>query len=70
MPGGVQARIVTTQSSQQRQAQEDEEVDDQALARAVACNQNKPPLKFVLLENEAVNAAIEDDIRQDLERVG
>ena len=45
-------------------------VDAGALKAAVACNQKRDPLKFLLLENEAVNAAIEDDIRQDLARIG
>lgn len=46
------------------------QVDAGALQAAVACNQKREPLKFLLLENEAVNAAIEDDIRQDLARIG
>jgi len=41
-----------------------------ALDDAMACNQQYGPLVFLLLEDEAVNAAIEDDIRNDLAKVG
>jgi ABC-type transport system substrate-binding protein len=40
------------------------------LDAAIECNQGYGPLKFVILEEEAVNAAIEDDIRQDLAKLG
>mmetsp|Transcript_16392 Transcript_16392/g.40016 ORF Transcript_16392/g.40016 Transcript_16392/m.40016 type:complete len:261 (+) Transcript_16392:404-1186(+) len=41
-----------------------------ALDDAIACNKQYGPLVFVLLEDEAVNAAIEDDIRNDLAKIG
>jgi len=41
-----------------------------SLDRAVECNKKFGPLVFVLLEDEAVNAAIEDDIRGDLAKLG
>ena len=45
-------------------------VDQASLDAAIECNKEFGPLKFILLEDEAVNAAIEDDIRADLEKVG
>ncbi|KAL3939759.1 MAG: hypothetical protein SGARI_001251 [Bacillariaceae sp.] len=45
-------------------------VNPAVLDAAVACNQEYGPLTFVLLEDEAVNAAIEDDIRADLAKIG
>jgi ABC-type transport system substrate-binding protein len=45
-------------------------VDEAALKRASECNRNRGTLDFVLLENEAVNAAVEDDIRADLAKIG
>lgn len=47
-----------------------QDVDSGALSRAVACNKEYGSLKFLLLENEAVNAAVEDDIRKDLAEIG
>jgi hypothetical protein len=47
-----------------------DQVNPMALEAAKNCNQNYGPLDFVLLEDEAVNAAIEDNIRQDLEKIG
>ena len=46
------------------------QVDAEALQAAIDCNRQHGPLKFLLLENEAVNAAIEDDIRRDLAEIG
>lgn len=46
------------------------EVDQAALAAAIECNKKHIPLKFVLLKDEAVNAAVEDDIRRDLAKIG
>jgi hypothetical protein len=45
-------------------------VDEAALKRASQCNQERGTLDFVLLEDEAVNAAVEDDIRNDLAQIG
>ena len=41
-----------------------------SLDEAIACNSEFGKLVFVLLEDEAVNAAIEDDIRSDLAKIG
>ena len=46
------------------------DVNQGALDAAISCNKEFGPLTFVLLEDEAVNAAIEDDIRQDLAKIG
>jgi ABC-type transport system substrate-binding protein len=35
-----------------------------------ACNAKHPPLDFYLIEGDAVGAAVEDNIRRDLERIG
>ena len=48
----------------------EQSVNPEALEAAIACNQEYGPLTFVLLEDEAVNAAIEDDIRNDLAKIG
>ena len=45
-------------------------VNPGVLEAAISCNQEYGKLVFVLLENEAVNAAIEDDIRSDLAKIG
>jgi ABC-type transport system substrate-binding protein len=45
-------------------------LQETSMEDAVQCNQDHGPLTFVLLENEAVNAAVEDDIRQSLATVG
>ncbi|KAG7346565.1 nickel ABC transporter, periplasmic nickel-binding protein [Nitzschia inconspicua] len=45
-------------------------IDQAALDAAIACNKKYGTLKFLVLENEAVNAAVEDDIRRDLAKVG
>ena len=46
------------------------EIDQAALDAAIQCNQAHGPLIFVLLENEAVNALVEDDVRSDLAKIG
>lgn len=51
------------------QAQEIE-VTTAAVNAAIECNKDYGPLSFVLLEDEAVNAAVEDDIRADLAKLG
>lgn len=45
-------------------------VSQAAIDAAIKCNQEYGPLSFLLLKDEAVNAAIEDDIRQDLAKIG
>ena len=40
------------------------------LSDAVECNSGLPPLRFTLVEGDAVGAAIEDDIRIDLAKIG
>jgi len=45
-------------------------VDEAALDQAKACNSAKGRLTFVVLKDEAVNLAIEDDIRKDLAAIG
>ena len=40
------------------------------LSTAVACNKNYPSLDFVLVDGDAVSAAVEDDIRRDLQEIG
>lgn len=54
----------------QRELEQEEGIDSSALERAVKCNSERGTLTFVLLEDEAVNAAVEDDIRQSLEAIG
>ena len=39
-------------------------------AKAAACNSGLPPLRFTLVDGDAVAAAVEDDIRADLAKVG
>lgn len=46
------------------------DASQEAIDAAIACNQEFGPLTFLLLEDEAVNAAIEDDIREDLAKLG
>lgn len=49
---------------------QDPAIDAEALAEAIECNKDYGPLELLLLENEEVNAAVEDDIRRDLAKIG
>ena len=46
------------------------EMERIVLELAKECNSQYGPLEFVLLEDEAVTAAVEDDIREDLAKLG
>eukprot|EP00956_Cyclotella_meneghiniana_P009753 scaffold13528_cov72-Cyclotella_meneghiniana.AAC.3 len=52
------------------QASANLDVNPGALEAAIACNQELGNLNFVFLEDEAVVASIEDDVRLDLAAVG
>ena len=52
------------------QASANLDVNPGALEAAIACNQELGDLNFVFLEDEAVVASIEDDVRSDLAAVG
>ena len=46
------------------------DINPGVLEAAVDCNKKFGPLIFAYLEDEAVNAAIEDEIRNDLAKIG
>jgi ABC-type transport system substrate-binding protein len=47
-----------------------QEVDPAAISAAKQCNSGHPTLKFIYLDSEAQDAAVEDSIRRDLAAIG